>query len=70
VASPGRIPARATAFARGPGRRRLYDHAAAINPGFKEYEQKATREIPAVLLERLHPVRRPAAARTGHTRAP
>ncbi len=45
--------AKATAFARGPERRRLYDQHAAINPGFKEYERQTTREIPAVLLERL-----------------
>ena len=50
---PEKFRAKATAFARGPERRRLYDQHAAINPGFKEYEQKTTREIPAVLLERL-----------------
>ena len=33
--------------------RRLYDQHAAINPGFKDYELKTTRQIPAVLLERL-----------------
>ncbi|HEX6061526.1 MAG TPA: nitroreductase family deazaflavin-dependent oxidoreductase [Candidatus Limnocylindria bacterium] len=37
----------------GAERRRLYDRHAAINPGFKDYEQKTTRVIPAVLLERL-----------------
>ena len=50
---PEKFRARATAFASGPERRRLYDQHAAINPGFKEYEQKTTREIPAVLLARL-----------------
>jgi deazaflavin-dependent oxidoreductase (nitroreductase family) len=45
--------AKATAIPHGPERRRLYDQHSAINPGFKEYEQKTTREIPAVLLERL-----------------
>ena len=50
---PEKFRAKATAFARGPERRRLYDQHAAINPGFKEYEQQTTREIPAVLLERL-----------------
>ena len=50
---PETFRATATAFARGPERRRLYDQHSAINPGFKEYEQKTTREIPAVVLERL-----------------
>ena len=50
---PEKFRATATAFARGPERHRLYDQHAAINPGFKEYEQMTTREIPAVLLERL-----------------
>ena len=50
---PQMFRAKATAFARGPERRRLYDRHAAINVGYKEYEQKTTREIPAVLLERL-----------------
>ena len=36
----------------GAERRRLYDQHAAINPGFKDYEKKTTRVIPAVLLER------------------
>jgi F420H(2)-dependent quinone reductase len=46
---------RATAIPVGGGaeRRRLYDQHAAINPGFKDYERKTTRVIPAVLLERL-----------------
>lgn len=48
-----RFPATAIVHARGPERRRLYDQHAAINPGFKEYETKTTRVIPAVLLERL-----------------
>lgn len=50
---PETFRATATAYGRGPERRRLYDQHAAINPGFKEYEQQTTREIPAVLLERL-----------------
>ena len=50
---PEKFRAKAIAFPHGPERRRLYDQHAAINPGFKEYEQKTTREIPAVLLERL-----------------
>ena len=35
------------------GRRRLYDQHSAINPGFKDYERKTSRVIPAILLERL-----------------
>ena len=50
---PEKFQATAPAIAHGPERRRLYDQHAAINPGFKEYEQKTTRVIPAVLLERL-----------------
>ena len=45
--------AKAIPVARGEERRRLYDQHAAINPGFKDYEQKTDRVIPAVLLERL-----------------
>lgn len=45
--------AKAIPIAGGPERRRLYDQHAAINPGFKEYEQKTERVIPAVLLEPL-----------------
>ena len=37
----------------GAERRRLFDQHAAINPGFKDYERKTERLIPAVLLERL-----------------
>lgn len=45
--------ARAIPIAGGPERRRLYDQHAAINPGFKDYERKTTRVIPAILLDRL-----------------
>ena len=45
--------ATATPVARGAERRRLYDQHSAINPGFKDYEEKTDRVIPAVLLERL-----------------
>jgi deazaflavin-dependent oxidoreductase (nitroreductase family) len=34
-------------------RRRLYDQHAGVHPGFVEYEQKTTREIPVVLLDRV-----------------
>jgi len=38
---------------RGPERRRLYDQHATRMPGFKEYETKTDRVIPAIVLERL-----------------
>lgn len=50
---PEKFRATATPVARGAERRRLYDQHAAINPGFKDYERKTDRVIPAVLLERL-----------------
>jgi deazaflavin-dependent oxidoreductase (nitroreductase family) len=50
---PERFRAKATPVARGAHRRRLYDRHSAINPGFKNYEKKTDRVIPAVLLERL-----------------
>lgn len=33
-------------------RRRLYDAHAEINPGFKDYELKTSREIPVFILKR------------------
>ena len=42
---------RATPIASGPERDRLFAQQAAIMPGFKEYEKKTTRIIPAVVLE-------------------
>lgn len=50
---PETYQAKAIAVTGGAERRRLYDQHSAINPGFKEYETKTTRVIPAVLLERL-----------------
>jgi deazaflavin-dependent oxidoreductase (nitroreductase family) len=44
--------ARATT-AEEPERTRLYDQQAALMPGFAEYQQKTTRQIPVVVLERL-----------------
>jgi len=44
--------ARAT-VAHGDERRRLYDAHAAYMPAFAEYEQKTTRQIPVVALERI-----------------
>lgn len=38
--------------ATGAERRRLYDQHAELHPGFKDYEKKTSREIPAVLLAR------------------
>lgn len=37
----------------GEERQRLYDRQAAIMPGFAEYQQKTTRQIPVVVLERI-----------------
>ena len=47
-----RFPARATVTS-GEERRRLYDAQAALMPGFADYAQKTTREIPVVVLDRL-----------------
>lgn len=44
--------ARAT-VAEGEERQRLYDAQAALMPAFAEYQQKTTRQIPVVILERL-----------------
>jgi deazaflavin-dependent oxidoreductase (nitroreductase family) len=37
----------------GEERQRLYDAQAALMPGFAEYQQKTTRQIPVVVLERI-----------------
>lgn len=50
---PQQFRARAIPVAGGAERRRLYDQHAATNSGFKEYEKKTDRVIPAILLERL-----------------
>src|SRR5205814_9411533 len=50
---PETFRATATPITGGPERRRLYDQHAAINPGFKDYERRTTRVIPAILLDRL-----------------
>lgn len=50
---------KALASVAGPAeRRRLYDAHAAINPGFREYESRTTREIPVVVLSRVDPASR------------
>ena len=50
---PEKFRAKAIAHAGGPERRRLFDQMASVLPGFKEYEEKTSRQIPVVLLERL-----------------
>ena len=50
---PETFKAKATAHVGDSEWRRLYDQHAGINPGFKDYEKKTTRQIPAILLERL-----------------
>jgi len=48
---PERFEAQAS-VANGGERRRLYDAHASRMPAFKEYEQRTSREIPVVVLER------------------
>jgi deazaflavin-dependent oxidoreductase (nitroreductase family) len=43
----------ATPVPGGAERDRLFAQQAAIMPGFREYEKKTTRVIPAVVLERM-----------------
>lgn len=53
VELPGEtFQARAT-VAEGAERQRLYDAQAALMPGFAEYQQKTTRQIPVIILERI-----------------
>jgi len=47
-----KFQARAT-IATGEERQRLYDAQAAIMPAFADYQQKTSRQIPVVVLERL-----------------
>jgi deazaflavin-dependent oxidoreductase (nitroreductase family) len=47
-----RYVVRATPIPSGPERDRLYEQQAKIMPGFREYEKKTSRIIPAVVLER------------------
>ena len=37
----------------GPERQRLFDNQAALMPNFKEYQEKTTRVIPVVALNRI-----------------
>ncbi len=39
--------------AEGQERERLYNLQAALMPGFAEYQQKTSRQIPVVILERI-----------------
>ena len=48
-----RFQARAT-IAKGTERERLYDQHAKLMPNFDEYRRKTTRQIPVIVLERLH----------------
>jgi deazaflavin-dependent oxidoreductase (nitroreductase family) len=45
--------ARATAVTEEPERSRLYAKMVEHWPGFAEYEQKTSRKIPAIILERV-----------------
>jgi deazaflavin-dependent oxidoreductase (nitroreductase family) len=45
--------ARATAVTDEPERSRLYAKMVEHRPGFADYEQKTSRKIPAVILERI-----------------
>jgi deazaflavin-dependent oxidoreductase (nitroreductase family) len=47
-----KFQARAT-IATGEKRQRLYDAQAAIMPAFADYQQKTSRQIPVVVLERI-----------------
>jgi len=48
-----RFQARATVVREEPERSRLYAKMVEHRPGFAEYEQKTSRKIPAVVLERV-----------------
>jgi deazaflavin-dependent oxidoreductase (nitroreductase family) len=47
------FPVRATIVTEEPQRSELYARLVAHRSGFAEYEQKTTRKIPAILLERI-----------------
>jgi deazaflavin-dependent oxidoreductase (nitroreductase family) len=55
-----RFTVRATPIPSGPERDRLYEQQAQIMPGFRDYETKTTRKIPAVVLERVAEAQRAA----------
>lgn len=45
--------ARAKPIMSGPERDRLYEHMTGVWPSFREYQQRARRTIPVVVLERI-----------------
>jgi deazaflavin-dependent oxidoreductase (nitroreductase family) len=47
-----RFQARAT-VAEGQERERLFAHHAGLMPGFADYQEKTTRQIPVIILERI-----------------
>jgi len=47
-----RFQAHAT-IAEGDERDRLYAHHAEVMPGFADYQEKTTRKIPVIILERI-----------------
>jgi deazaflavin-dependent oxidoreductase (nitroreductase family) len=53
VELPGETFQARTTVAEGAERERLYSAQAALMPGFAEYQQKTTRQIPVVILERI-----------------
>ena len=48
-----KFEARATAVTQEPERSRLYAKMVAHRSGFADYEQKTSRKIPAIVLERI-----------------
>lgn len=44
----------ATIIEEDPERQHLFNKMSAVNPGFKEYEEKTERKIPVILLKRTH----------------
>jgi deazaflavin-dependent oxidoreductase (nitroreductase family) len=52
VELPGETFRAQARVAEGEERQRLYDAQAALMPAFAEYQQKTTRQIPVIVLER------------------
>jgi deazaflavin-dependent oxidoreductase (nitroreductase family) len=52
-----KLAVHATPVPSGPERDRLYEQQARMMPGFRDYEKKTTRIIPAVVLERREQVK-------------
>jgi deazaflavin-dependent oxidoreductase (nitroreductase family) len=53
VELPGETFQARTRIAEGAEREQLYDAQASLMPAFAEYQQKTTRQIPVIVLERL-----------------